>query len=112
MQSLLTSARPTRSAGTSQDARSRRRYRSLGRHLGPAEVGMGPEDLLPPARAAIFPPLYERVLSEGPFRVEDALLDDRILEIGQRYVGLTYGKERYINDLHEVAVGFIDLSIE
>jgi PAS domain S-box-containing protein len=46
-----------------------------------AAVGMRPEDLLPPARAALFPPLYERVLSEGPFRAEYTLLDGRTLEL-------------------------------
>ena len=35
-----------------------------------AAVGMRPEDLLPPARAALWPPLYDRALSEGPFRAE------------------------------------------
>jgi len=46
-----------------------------------AAVGMGPEDLLTPARAALFPPLYDRVLSEGPFRAEYTLLDGRTLEL-------------------------------
>jgi hypothetical protein len=44
-------------------------------------VGMRPEDLLPPERAALFPPLYERALSEGPFRAEYTLHDGRILEM-------------------------------
>ena len=44
-------------------------------------VGMRPEDLLPPARAALWPPLYERALSEGPFRAEYSLADGRILEL-------------------------------
>lgn len=46
-----------------------------------AAAGMGPEDLLPPERAVLFPPLYERVLSEGPFRAEYLLLDGRTLEL-------------------------------
>ena len=44
-------------------------------------VGMRPEDLLPPERAALWPPLYQRALSEGPFRVEYSLLDGRSLEL-------------------------------
>ena len=44
-------------------------------------VGMRPEDLLPPARAALWPPLYERALSEGPFRAEYSLADGRTLEL-------------------------------
>jgi PAS domain S-box-containing protein len=46
-----------------------------------ASVGMGPDDLLPPERAALFPPLYERALSEGPFRADYLLLDGRTLEL-------------------------------
>lgn len=52
--------------------------RSFGVRAG---AGMRPEDLLPPARAALWPPLYDRALSEGPFRAEHALLDGRILEL-------------------------------
>src|ERR1035441_8386683 len=44
-------------------------------------VGMRPEDLLPPARAALLTPLYERALSEGPFRAEYPLVDGRTLEL-------------------------------
>jgi PAS domain S-box-containing protein len=43
-------------------------------------LGMRPVDLLPPARAALWPPLFERALAEGPFRVEYSLADGRILE--------------------------------
>jgi PAS domain S-box-containing protein len=46
-----------------------------------AALGMGPDDLLPPERAALFAPLYERALSEGPFRTEYSLLDGRTLEL-------------------------------
>ena len=44
-------------------------------------VGMRLEDLLPPARAALWPPLYERALTEGPFRTEYPLVDGRTLEM-------------------------------
>jgi PAS domain S-box-containing protein len=44
-------------------------------------VGMRLEDLLPPARAALWTPLYERALSEGAFRVEYSLADGRTLEL-------------------------------
>jgi diguanylate cyclase (GGDEF)-like protein/PAS domain S-box-containing protein len=46
-----------------------------------AVPGARPEDLLPPERAALWPPLYERVLREGPFRVEYLLPDGRTLEL-------------------------------
>jgi len=44
-------------------------------------VGMRPGDVLPPARAALWPPLYDRALSEGPFRMEYSLVDGRTLEM-------------------------------
>jgi PAS domain S-box-containing protein len=43
--------------------------------------GMLPEDLLPPERAAVFPPLYERALADGPFRTEYTTLDGRTVEM-------------------------------
>jgi diguanylate cyclase (GGDEF)-like protein/PAS domain S-box-containing protein len=42
---------------------------------------MTPRDLLPPAIAAFFPPLYERALREGPFRTEYIFLNNRTLEL-------------------------------
>jgi len=44
-------------------------------------LGMRAEDLLPPARAASWPSLYGRVLSEGAFRAEYSLVDGRTLEL-------------------------------
>jgi PAS domain S-box-containing protein len=44
-------------------------------------VGATPQDLLPPDRAAKWPPMYERALAEGPFHQEYSLLDGRILEM-------------------------------
>jgi PAS domain S-box-containing protein len=44
-------------------------------------VGMLPEDLMPPERAALWPPLFQRALSEGRFRAEYSLADGRILEV-------------------------------
>jgi diguanylate cyclase (GGDEF)-like protein/PAS domain S-box-containing protein len=46
-----------------------------------ADLGMRPEDLLPPEKAAEWPPLYGRALSEGAFRVEYSLADGRTLEL-------------------------------
>jgi len=43
--------------------------------------GVLPEDLLTPERAALWPPLYERALAEGPYRDEYSLLDGRTLEL-------------------------------
>ena len=45
------------------------------------EPGMSREGLLPPERAALFPPLYARALAEGPFRTDYLLRDGRILEM-------------------------------
>ncbi|SPE29838.1 Diguanylate cyclase/phosphodiesterase with PAS/PAC sensor(S) [Candidatus Sulfotelmatomonas gaucii] len=44
-------------------------------------AGMLPGDLLPPERAAIFPPLYERAVADGPFRFEYTTLDGRTVEM-------------------------------
>ncbi len=45
------------------------------------ETGMSREGLLPPERAVLFPPLYKRALSEGPFRTKYVTLDGRTLEL-------------------------------
>ena len=45
------------------------------------ETGMRLHELLPPERAALWPPFFERVLLEGPFRVEYSLILSRILEL-------------------------------
>ena len=44
-------------------------------------VGMHLEEALPPERAVLLPPLYERVLREGPFRIEYSLVDGSIVEL-------------------------------
>ncbi len=46
-----------------------------------AKAGMGPGDLLPPALAARWPPLYERALKEGPYQTEFRMADGRYLEL-------------------------------
>jgi PAS domain S-box-containing protein len=46
-----------------------------------AEFGMGPEDLLPRERSVIWPSLFQRALSKGPFRMEHSLPHGRTLEI-------------------------------
>jgi len=45
------------------------------------ELGMRPEDLLPPARAARWPLLYERVLREGQVRIESIQADGSTSEL-------------------------------
>jgi diguanylate cyclase (GGDEF)-like protein/PAS domain S-box-containing protein len=45
------------------------------------KAGMEPADFLPPERAALWPPLYRRVLAEGSYRVEYPLADGRTLEM-------------------------------
>ena len=44
-------------------------------------VGMHLTDALPPDRATLWPPLYKRVLEEGPFRIEYTLGDGSTLEL-------------------------------
>lgn len=46
-----------------------------------AKAGMCFVELFPPERAALWPPMFERALAEGPFRVEFSLLDGRTLEL-------------------------------
>jgi hypothetical protein len=57
-------------------------YEAIKRSSGvQAAVGMRPEELLPPASAALWPSLFERALSEGLFRTEYSLPDGRTLEL-------------------------------
>ena len=44
-------------------------------------VGMRPEDMFLLERAAPWPQLFKRALSEGPFRIEHSLLDGHTLEM-------------------------------
>ena len=56
--------------------------RHIERHFGTqAAIGKRPEDLLPPDRAALWPPLFRRALAEGPFQVEVPFLDSRTFEM-------------------------------
>jgi PAS domain S-box-containing protein len=69
-----------------------------------AEVGMRPEDLLPPAVAALWPPLFDRALSEGPFRAEYPLVDGRTLEVSLNRIvqdGETTGISVFGKDITE-----------
>jgi PAS domain S-box-containing protein len=51
------------------------------RHYGTeVVVGSTAEDLLTPKRAALWPPLYQRCLQEGPLRTEYRVAGDRIFE--------------------------------
>src|ERR1035441_6236849 len=66
-----------------------------------AAVGMRLEEWLPPQRYALWPPMFDRALSEGPFRTEYSLLDGRTLELSfnpirqdDRTVGVSvFGKD-------------------
>ena len=51
---------------------------SFGTH---AFVGAEVDDLLPPERAARFPPMYTRALKEGPFQLEYTTVIGRIFEL-------------------------------
>jgi diguanylate cyclase (GGDEF)-like protein/PAS domain S-box-containing protein len=71
---------------------------NFGIHAAP---GMHPEELFPPERAGLWPPLYRRALSDGPFRCEYPLGDGRFLElsftpilVGGRATGVSvFGKD-------------------
>lgn len=77
-----------------------------------AAVGMRPEQWLPPERYALWPPMFDRAVSEGPFRTEYTLLDDRTLELsfnpirqGDRAVGISiFGKDISAGKAAEKAV--------
>ena len=61
---------------------NRAMQRSLESNYGvQAAAGKRPTDLLPPERAAVWPPLFERALSQGPFRTEVPFPNGRTLEI-------------------------------
>ncbi len=69
-----------------------------------AAAGMRPEDLLPPARAALWPPLFRRALSEGPFRMGYSLPHGRTLEVALspiRQHGETTGISVFGKDITE-----------
>jgi diguanylate cyclase (GGDEF)-like protein/PAS domain S-box-containing protein len=56
--------------------------RYLARHFGVrADIGKGLADLLPPERAALWPPLLERALASGAFRAEIPFHGDRNIEM-------------------------------
>jgi diguanylate cyclase (GGDEF)-like protein/PAS domain S-box-containing protein len=44
-----------------------------------AGIGMRPEEMFPPAEAALWPPLFERALAEGSFQIEYPRPDGRTL---------------------------------
>jgi len=53
----------------------------LSRSAVQVAVGMRPEDWMPPERAALWPPMFARALSDGPFRIEYPVLSGRTLEL-------------------------------
>ena len=67
-------------------------------------VGMRLHDALPPERAALWPQYFERVLSEGPFRIEYPLILPRILELAFNPImvdGQTTGVSVFGKDITE-----------
>jgi PAS domain S-box-containing protein len=69
-----------------------------------AAAGMRSEDLVPPAKAALWPPLFQRALSEGPFRVGYSLPHGRTLEVALspiRQHGETTGISVFGKDITE-----------
>jgi diguanylate cyclase (GGDEF)-like protein/PAS domain S-box-containing protein len=56
--------------------------RHVHRHWGTqTAIGKRPQDLLPAERAAIWPPLFQKALTKGPFRTEIPFPNDRIVEM-------------------------------
>jgi PAS domain S-box-containing protein len=78
---------------------------NIQRNFGiPSALGMRPVDLLSPERAALWTPLYERVLSEGAFRAEYLLADGRTLEVALNRIvqdGETTGISVFGKDITE-----------
>jgi diguanylate cyclase (GGDEF)-like protein/PAS domain S-box-containing protein len=71
-------------------------------------MGMRPRDLLPPEEAAKWPPLYQRALSEGSFRIEYPQLDGRTVELAFNPVvtgGATTGISVFARDISERKLG-------
>jgi diguanylate cyclase (GGDEF)-like protein/PAS domain S-box-containing protein len=79
-----------------------------------AGVGKRPQDLLPADRAALWPPLFHKALSTGPFRTEIPFPNGRIVEmsfnpivVGGKATGLSiFGRDvterhRYEKELRE-----------
>jgi PAS domain-containing protein len=65
---------------------------------------MRPEQLLPPELAANWPPLYERALSQGPFRCEYSFVNGHILELSLNPIvvdGKTTGISVFGKDITE-----------
>jgi diguanylate cyclase (GGDEF)-like protein/PAS domain S-box-containing protein len=54
----------------------------VGRNFGARiAIGKRPEDFLPPERAAIWPPHFERALATGPYRAEIPFPGNRVVEM-------------------------------
>jgi diguanylate cyclase (GGDEF)-like protein/PAS domain S-box-containing protein len=76
-----------------------------------AAVGRGPYDLLPAERAAIWPPLFQRAITQGPFRTEVPFTKGRTLEmsfnpilIGGKVEGISiFGKDITAHKAAELA---------
>jgi diguanylate cyclase (GGDEF)-like protein/PAS domain S-box-containing protein len=65
---------------------------------------MRPDEFLPPAFAAGWPPLYERALKSGPFRTEYRFANDRFVELSLNPIvadGKTTGVSVFAKDITE-----------
>ncbi len=68
------------------------------------KLGMRPQDMLTPERAALWPPLFQRALADGPFRLEYPLEDGRTLELAFNPIvsdGATTGISVFGKDITE-----------
>ena len=73
----------------------------FGTHLA---IGMRPHQFLPPAIAAEWPPLYERALKSGPFRMEYPFANARTVELSVNPIvvdGKTTGVSVFAKDITE-----------
>ena len=73
----------------------------FGTHLA---IGMRPDQFLPPAFAALWPPLYERALKSGPFRMEYSFANGRFVELSLNPIvvdGKTTGVSVFAKDITE-----------
>jgi diguanylate cyclase (GGDEF)-like protein/PAS domain S-box-containing protein len=68
------------------------------------ELGMRFHELLPPERSVLWLPFYQRVIAQGPFRVEYPLIKPRILELSFNPIvvdGATTGISVFGKDITE-----------
>jgi diguanylate cyclase (GGDEF)-like protein/PAS domain S-box-containing protein len=86
---------------TFNQAAKRRLETNLGASLA---IGMHPDEFLPPSIAADWPPLYERALKNGPFRIDYQFANGRFVELSLNPIvadGKATGVSVFVKDVTE-----------